>query len=241
MTDSDNRWMPASPHREEILEEIASGAAHIVERGHNVPPLLVFEDGGMIELPRVRLAETRRGMNLIAADEPASRGETRFYDVCGTVDEILGQVRDGKVLDKAEMSALVDDIRYMLERMARRSAQYEDFLDGVRSALQGVEALERPAFASAGQRLDTLHASLAALVEGRSSTAEAVTERAEYVRALAQASEDYLALCKSAAIRIGAWFDEIRGGRSWPPDNDPVQRPDGTDGEPHTAPDRSEQ
>ncbi|MFO7698760.1 MAG: hypothetical protein R6X16_16620 [Anaerolineae bacterium] len=241
MTDSDNRWMPPSPHREKILEEIASGAAHIVERGHNVPPLLVFEDGGMIELPRVRLAETRRGMNLVAADEPESRGETRYYDVCGTVDEILGQVREGKALDRAELSALVGDIQYMLERMSRRSAQYAAFFDGVGALVQAVQALERPAFTSAGQRLDTLNASLAALVEGRSSNAEAVTERAEYVRALAQASEDYLALCKSAAIRIGALFDDVRGGRSWAPANDATPPPDARESALAAAPDVADQ
>ena len=60
MIDAENRWMPPSPHRERILEALQSGAAHLVDQGHRLPPLLVFEDGGMIPLPRVRdLVETR--------------------------------------------------------------------------------------------------------------------------------------------------------------------------------------
>ncbi|MHB1317831.1 MAG: hypothetical protein ACYCYF_04335 [Anaerolineae bacterium] len=229
MTETENRWMPPSPHRERILGEIASGAAHIVERGHGIPPLLVFEDGGMIELPRVRLHETRRGLQLSAAEEPASRGETRFYDVCGTVDEILGQVREGMALDQKEMSALVDDIRYMLERMARRAGQYAAFFDGVREIVETAEALPRPATASAGARLHALNTSLDRLNGGKAPDSMAVTVSAESVRALAQASEDYLAECRRASVRIGELLDEIRGGRQWAPGNSAIPRPDDID------------
>ena len=68
----ENRWLPSPPHREEILKVIEAGRAHIEERGHNVPPLLIFEDGGAIELPRVRHRVTRRGMQLAADDDATS-------------------------------------------------------------------------------------------------------------------------------------------------------------------------
>lgn len=237
MSDADNRWMPPSPHREKILEEIAAGAAHIFERGHGVPPLLVFEDGGMIELPRVRLQLTRRGMQLTASDEPASRGETRFYDVCGTVDEILGQVREGREPDPEEMSGLLGDIGYMLGRLQRRGEQYAAFFDAVRETVEAAGALQRPAYASAGGRLEALKSSLAD--KARPLDAEAVTERAECVRALAQASEDYLAECRSAAMRIGTLFGEIRGGRNWQPEQDATVPSDATSSttgvDPHPA------
>lgn len=239
MPDPESRWMPPSPHREKIIEEIANGAAHIVERGHGVPPLLVFEDGGMIELPRVRLRSTRRGMQLTASDEPASRGETRFYDVCGTVDEILGQVLDKRELDPGEMSALVGDISYMLDRMARRGAQYAAFFSEIRKITDALEALERPAFASAPVRLDALRSFLAA-GDGRSLDAEAVTERAEYVRELAQEAEDYLAECRRAAMHIGALFDGIRGGRSWEPDQIALAQLNGSPAAPGAKDERAE-
>ena len=56
--DVNRKWLPPSPHREEILKAVESGAAYIKERGHNIPPLLVFEDGGVIELPKVRYEKT---------------------------------------------------------------------------------------------------------------------------------------------------------------------------------------
>ena len=47
-------WLPPSPHREAVLDVLSDGRAHLVERGHRVPPLLVFEDGGAMELPSAR-------------------------------------------------------------------------------------------------------------------------------------------------------------------------------------------
>lgn len=216
MSDAQSRWMPPSPHRERILHEIAIGAAHIVERGHNVPPLLVFEDGGMFELPRVRLDETRRGLALTVSDEAPSEGQTRFYDVCSTVDEILGQVRERRALDPAEMAALLDDIRYMIGRMARRSQQYVAFMEAVRALSESALDLARPDADSADARLAAFRASLESLRENPDTDADTVVRSAEHARALAQALEDYLAQGKLAAMRINRAFLEVRGGRVWP-------------------------
>jgi hypothetical protein len=215
MTDPDSRWMPPSPHREKILEQIANGSAHIVERGHGVAPLLVFEDGGMIELPRVRLAETRRGLQLVATDAPPTRAETRFYDVCGTVDEILGQVSEGSLLNTDEIGALLSDILYMLDRMARRGAQYRAFFQQVRTVAEAALAeIPPPASEAAGR----VSAFAEALGVGSPHSPLAPTEidaRGEYARALAQETEDYLSRCKAAAIRIRSFYVEVQGGRNW--------------------------
>jgi len=216
MSDTENRWMPPSPHREKILQEIAIGAAHIVERGHNVPPLLVFEDGGVFELPRVRLEETRRGLQLTVSDEAPTAGQTRFYDVCSTVDEILGQVREKRPPDPAEMEALLDDIRYMIGRMARRSQQYVAFFEAVRTLSQSALELARPDADSAEARLAAFGASLESLSSNPDASGDAVASSAEHARALAQALEDYLAQCKRTAMDINRAFLEVRGGREWP-------------------------
>jgi len=218
MEREENRWMPPSPHREAIEADLRAGRARIVERGHNVPPLLVFEDGGMIELPRVRLAETRRGLQLVAADEPATGGETRFGDVCGTVDEILGTLREvapGAELDPDDLNALIEDIGYMLARMTRRSQQYLAFFEGVQSIAATLLSLERPNVASAQERLDALRRALWDPGERNAARLEDIAGRAEHARALAQSLEDYLAQCKLAATRVGTLYGEVRGGRAW--------------------------
>jgi hypothetical protein len=228
MSDAHNRWMPPSPHREQILEEIARGAAHIVERGHGLPPLLVFEDGGMIELPRVRYRDSRRGMVLAAEEGPVARGETHFYDVCGTVDEILGRVRESQYAsreaqdsDRAYLTALLDDIGYMLERMTRRSARYRAFFEELHALAGAMLEDGVPESDSAETRVGALAEALVPQDEDTEMVPGDVVARAENVRALAQALEDHLARSKATAMQVAALFDEIKGGRNWPSDPAP--------------------
>jgi hypothetical protein len=216
----ENRWLPPSPHREKVEEAVAHGMAHIVERGHNTPPLLVFEDGGAIELPRARYQMTRRGMALVASDAPATKGATRFYDVCGSVDEIKGRLAEAdsvEEIDSAYLAALVEDIRYMLGRMARRSDQYRAFLLEVRAAVDGMLALAQPDGASAEARIEALADSLADADGLSDQSRETIYGAAEHVRDLANELEGYLAAGKETAMRVGALQADIQGGRVWQP------------------------
>lgn len=52
--DSGNRWMPPSPHCERIIEDLETGRLTLKERGHGLPPVVVHEDGGHIDLPDIR-------------------------------------------------------------------------------------------------------------------------------------------------------------------------------------------
>jgi len=65
-----SRWLPSSPHRERILRYLSAGRAHLApptgaEEG---PPLIQFEDGGLMPLPVVRWSEEVR--NFHPADAP---------------------------------------------------------------------------------------------------------------------------------------------------------------------------
>lgn len=59
------RWLPPSPHRERIVRFLRAGRAHLLpstlaaadDRGEQ-PPLVQFEDGGVIPLPAVRWSES---------------------------------------------------------------------------------------------------------------------------------------------------------------------------------------
>ncbi len=227
MTHTETRWLPPSPHREWVERAIANGVAHIVERGHNIAPLLVFEDGGAIELPRVRYQMTRAGMAMVADSAPAAEGVTRFTDVCGSVDEIKGRVAEAEgAADLAadDLGALVEDIRYMLGRMSRRGDQYHAFLLGVRAAVDEMLARPRPDGAASEARLGELAESLGAgdgalTTEGR----EAIYAAGEAVREAAGALEAYLGAGRETAMGIARLYAEIRGGRNWrgpeiPPD-----------------------
>lgn len=62
------RWLPPSPHRERLLRYLRAGRAHLRLAEAGQPPMLEFEDGGLMPLPAVRWSEEVR--NFYAADRP---------------------------------------------------------------------------------------------------------------------------------------------------------------------------
>jgi len=142
------RWLPPSPHGEAILKAVENGSAYIEDRGHNTPPLLIFTDGsggGVIELPKVRYENTYRGMRLISSDEISQAEQTRHPDVCGSIDELKGLLKDKPELVKSKpekLYQLVDDACYMISRMQRRGEEYERFVAEVVSVSKQVEGPE---------------------------------------------------------------------------------------------------
>lgn len=218
MSKAANRWFPPSPHKEKVLEAIDQGVAHLVERGHNVPPLLVFEDGGAIELPKARYQRTRRGMALVAGDGPTSKGATHFYDVCGTVDELKGQLAESTTVDAkavAYYQALIGDLGYMLSRMARRRDQYCAFAHEVQQAAQELIELPVPDTASSEERLAWLAEQLVPDKALTPETRTAIYAQAEAVRELANGLEAYLRAGKEMAMRLTDLVAETQGGRVW--------------------------
>src|SRR5207245_2058001 len=82
------RWLPPSPHRERILRYLRSGRAHLLPlsgdrrqatgdgEGPERPPLVQFEDGGVMSLPVVRWSEDVR--NFYPADAPPHAHGLRY-------------------------------------------------------------------------------------------------------------------------------------------------------------------
>ncbi|MEW6356485.1 MAG: hypothetical protein AB1696_09175 [Planctomycetota bacterium] len=214
----DERWMPPSPHREEILKQIERGRCHIEERGHGVAPLLVFEDGGVIELPKVRYRNTRRGMQLAAAEEDAPEEQTRFSDVCGTLDELKGLLKEQPGLaksDPARLIGLLNHAAYMIRRMQRRREHYRKFARDVADLCRRMADIEGPDPTEALQKLDAIRSFLAERPESVSGGIEELYALAEGVRDAANALEKCLAGNKEAAIEIGEAYETIKGGRTW--------------------------
>jgi hypothetical protein len=72
-----SRWLPPSPSRERIVRYLQVGRAHLVPAAReDEPPLVQFEDGGLMPLPSVRWSEDLR--NFYTIDAPlGARG--RLY------------------------------------------------------------------------------------------------------------------------------------------------------------------
>ncbi len=202
-------WMPPSPHREAVLERLAKGRAHIEERGHGKPPLLVHEDGGVLELHKARIGS----WDLYSEDvADAPEGSTKHVDVCGTIDEIekwLKEDREGAQTDPARLEALLTHALYMCGRMQRRWAAYRAFAEAVASVgerLQGV----------AGPDCGGLEASAAGVRDAAAhSDYEQTTAHAEAIRDVANALEKTLRQYREAATDLAAFYEGIRGARDW--------------------------
>jgi len=235
---SENRWLPPSPHREEILKKVEAGRAHIMERGHNIPPLLVFEDGGVIELPRVRYMMTRRGIELVAADDYSTKGvvheaegceqseaistegieQTKHNDVCGTIDELKGLLKENPELPKSDpehLNKLLDDVYYMTNRMQRRRENYEKFAAELASLCERMTTIESPETEQSYRKADEIRAILRDSPETITSRLEAIYELAEGIRDVANKMEACLSAYKKAAIEVGELYEKTKGGRNW--------------------------
>lgn len=218
-------WLPPSPHREAVLDVLADGRAHIVERGHRVPPLLVFEDGGAMELPSARYELTRRGWCLVSAPEggdgQASVG-TRHYDVCGCIDEIEGRLAEADTVaqaDPAQLHRLLDDACAMIARMQRRRRQYRAFAARLAALAAELSAelgdAQDDDVAAAYEHAGRLAAALGETDRLDGATRERLGALAESVRDVATALEGALSAGKRAALALLAEYEAVRGGRAW--------------------------
>jgi hypothetical protein len=211
----DQQWLPPSPHREEVLRVIRIGRAHVEERGHNVPPLLVYEDGGTMELPRVRFAEGK----FVASEgsEPA-KATTRYLDVCGTVAELKRLVEEepeAVLAHPDRLMQLTEDAHYMISRMERRLQTYRAFSERVEELCEGLKAIRGPDPNSAYERIGQIHKLLEDDSAGAIREKEALFEFAEGLRGIAGRLEKMLYAYRDVAIELGALYGAVKGARNW--------------------------
>jgi gas vesicle protein len=211
----ENRWMPPSPHKEEVLKFLERGRAHIEERGHNIPPLLVFEDGGVMELP---LARYKDGNFSPAQGETASR-QTSYYDVCGTIEELKKLLKERPELVESEPDRffeLIEDMRYMLSRMQRRREKYREFAEAVASVSERLNQIAGPDVEDAYQRADKLRDFLKDNPEKVTEGLQCLNEMAEGIRKVANAMESQvLYVYRDLAIELAELYAQIKGSRKW--------------------------
>ena len=228
-----SHWMPPSPHRERVVEMLRRGRAHIEPRGHGVPPLFVYEDGGVIELPRVRLVDDR-----LVADESAeaTTQTTKHVDVCGSIDELRRLLdEDPAVLqrDPPRLQRLIAEAERQLGHMRERLEAYQTAADEVARLLERMQAIQGPAFEPAEQAAAVLQDLLAA---GHEPTPERVAEvvtLAEQMRDVANAAEQALYPSRDATILLGALYEGLRGARDWSQRLSELQAQEAADASPH--------
>ncbi|MGQ9608114.1 MAG: hypothetical protein ACUVWN_02325 [bacterium] len=209
--DIENRWFPPSPHKEAVLEFLSKGRAHIEERGHNIPPLLVFEDGGVMELPRVRY---KNGQFSPDESSPVSR-QTNYNDVCGTIDEFK-KILENQPEKSERLVELLDDVCYLLSRMQRRRENYKQAVDAVGSVYEGLKAIEGPDVIDAYQKADKLRELINITPSQIKDKLDELFILAEGIRDVAnRMEEEVLYPYRDLFIELGKIYSQIKGSRSW--------------------------
>ena len=214
--DVNRKWLPPSPHVEKVIEAVRKGAAHIEKRGHHEAPLVMFEDGGVIELPKARYEDTYRGMQLVSCDDAAAEGVTRFRDVCGCVDHIKGILRDNPAAVEADphvFDQFLDHALYMIDRMCKREGVYRQFAADVITACTQLPQAPSPAMAS--NAADEIRNLLHHHPEDAVKHTDLLNQLAEDVRYVASNQEKCLREYKELAMKIDSLYKEIKGARNW--------------------------
>ena len=225
--DVKSRWLPPFEDATMIAGAIARGVCYLEHRGHGFAPLLVFEDGGSMELPLVRWAETDRGFRLVSVGDSHGPHQTTHYDVCGTVDSIESAIGEWFSKTKSPASEvdtenqipglveLLNDISHMIDRMERRRNEYVSFAREVEARLRAKNRYK--SIDPARKWLSQLKNELPN-IDGDSY--ESFVEKIEGVRDIAQYLEYSLTDYKSMALDIVDLLDRVRGSRNWDREND---------------------
>ena len=205
------RWLPSVEHAEKIAEWVALGRCHIEHQGHRNAPILVFEDGGAMELPTVRWKNTVRGWCLVSSTDVHTEEKTTHYDVCGTIDAIKSAI-DGEP-ETGGLREFLDDVEHMIGRMKGRRDEYERFTEDVRRLIES-PVRGKPVEPASGL-LASLHETLARDPSAVKAERAAIFEKAEAVRDIAQHLEYSLADYRDMVMELERLCREIRGARRW--------------------------
>lgn len=213
--DPNNRWLPPSPHKEKVLEFLERGRAHIEERGHKMPPLLVFEDGGIMELPLARFNDG----NFSPASGVTATRQTNYTDVCGTIDELKKLLKEKPKMveySPARFFELIDDVCYMISRMQTRQEKYRQFAEAVMSVAQKLNQVSGPDIGYAYQKADELRDLLRREPGNVTEKLDQLYEMAEGMRDVANGMEkDVLYAYRDLAKELGKIYAEVKGSRKW--------------------------
>ena len=211
----ENRWFPPSPHKEAVMDFLNRGRAHIEERGHNIAPLLVFEDGGIMELPTVRFKDG----NFSPDESSQVSRQTNYSDVCGTIDEFKNLLQTKPELaknDPSRLFELIDDVCYLLSRMQRRREAYHASAEAIEKLAEQLKQLAGPNVDDAYQRADILKNFLKENPDEVSGKLNELFKVSEEMRDVANRMEqEVLYPYRELFIEIGEIYVQVKGSRSW--------------------------
>jgi len=215
-----HRWLPPSPHREAVIDFVARGRASIAQSAPDEPPLLMFEDGGSMELSKVRYGDKEPFHH---ADRPQQRVRadyraTQYSDVCGTINEFRRIVAEEpkRVREEPEyIQSLLDDAGYMIGRMYRRQRQYNEFAQRLAALHRQMAEVPVQDREPAERALEQIEGLLRADPGCAETERENLDELALQARSVAGGQETRLGVHKEVALKVYRAYLDIKGPRDW--------------------------
>ena len=144
--------------------------------------------------------------------------QTRFRDVCGSIDELKRVLYEEPELAAQKphaLESLVDDALYMLGRMEQRLADYERFRSAVCELAAELPLIEGSCRAEALAVAPLLREQLPRGVPLTPELREAAVASAEAIRDVAQDIENKMSRYKTLALALEQAYRAVRGSRSW--------------------------
>ena len=141
--------------------------------------------------------------------------ETRFSDVCGTVDEFRSVLSKGK-LRKDEVGVLqnlVDDALYMIGRMMSRFKEHEKMREHLRALVKKMDEIEPERALEAFSLADELKNLVS--TDLSKEDLEKATGLAEKIRKVAGELEGILRSCKGGCLDLMELYGRTKGVRDW--------------------------
>jgi len=141
--------------------------------------------------------------------------QTKFSDVCGTMDEfkrLLYEEKE-KVFTEPEshLEPLLEDALFMLARMEGRVKEYKDFVEEIRKCLQLVDEVKEVDSAKASRSAELIRKQILS----RELEVEKLADAAESIRSVASELENRLRTYKDLALRFYVLFLKVKGDRNW--------------------------
>ncbi len=146
----------------------------------------------------------------------AAPRQTRFSDVCGTVDELKRRLNEeAKAVSPETLMGFVQDCAAMLERMEVRLGEFRAFREGMTRLLDQMGEIGDSRRPYALRVAEEMARRLTGGSDLNAEDVERLSDRAEEVRRVAGEMEQMLRRFKETAIRAGRLYREIEGGRGW--------------------------
>lgn len=144
--------------------------------------------------------------------------QTRYSDVCGTIDELKRMLHEAPEVGAAHpevFESLIDDALFMEGRMEVRLRQYERFREQVAAITAPLQELGESRRQEAITIAPPLKAQLSSGLPLSAAERAVAVSRAEAIRAVAQHLEDTLSRYKALSLDLARAYREIQGQRSW--------------------------